>query len=269
MDETTASTETLREWLNAAKRILAFCGAGVSAESGLPTFRDAGGLWEGHAVEDVATPEGFAADPLLVWRFYAARQRALLPAEPNPAHRALAAIEHESHLDDFLLVSQNVDDLHERAGSRRLVKLHGNLMETRCTGCGRLERLTTAVPDPDRHGLPQCHCGAMLRPNVVWFGEWLDPLVFQPILRFFESASGPSQRRRNQDRGETLVLLMGTSGLVGGGYNIPDIARSIHARIVEINPSETYLTPHSHLAVRAPASILARAIESWAPRIST
>src|SRR4051812_872044 len=154
---------------------MAFCGAGVSAESGVPTFRGAGGLWEGHRVEDVATPEAFARDSRLVWEFYAARQEGLQRVEPNPAHRALA--EMEARYPDFLLVTQNVDNLHERAGSRKLIKLHGNLMEARCTGCEAHWALARPIPPEEvRSGnLPRCECGALLRPNVVWFGEYLEP----------------------------------------------------------------------------------------------
>src|SRR5438093_8659942 len=129
----------LLDWLRAARRVMAFCGAGVSAESGLPTFRGAGGLWEGIPVEEVATSRAFRHDPARVWRFYAWRQEAVSAAAPNAAHYALAAM--EQRYEEFLLVTQNVDDLHERAGSRRLVKLHGNLMELRCPRCAAVTRI--------------------------------------------------------------------------------------------------------------------------------
>src|SRR5436305_4493419 len=143
---------------------MAFCGAGVSAESGLPTFRGAGGLWEGSPVQEVATPEGFRRDPARVWRFYAWRQAGVASAAPNAAHRALAAM--EQHFDAFLLVSQNVDDLHERAGSHRLVKLHGSLMETRCPRCRRVTSVHSPIRSDDIAAgrLPRCDCDAILRP---------------------------------------------------------------------------------------------------------
>src|SRR5699024_2944684 len=147
-------------------RIVVLTGAGISAESGVATFRDSGGLWEGHAVDAVATPEGFAADPELVQRFYDARRRSLTAVEPNAAHLALARLEAER--EDVLLVTQNVDDLHERAGSRRVLHMHGELRRALCTACA-----TRSPWDGDLLPDPPCPaCGAhALRPDVVWFGE--------------------------------------------------------------------------------------------------
>lgn len=248
----------LIQWLRDATRVLAFCGAGVSAESGVPTFRGAGGLWEGHRVEDVATPEAFEQDPLLVWRFYAARQRSLPTVEPNPAHRVLA--EMERHYPEFLLVTQNVDNLHERAGSEQLIKLHGSLLETRCTDC---ERVTPCDPVPEADleagHLPHCRCGGLLRPNIVWFGEYLNPAHLQEIQAFFQDAEGP---------GSTVVLIIGTSGAVSGGYGITNAARWREARLVEINPAASALSGEVDLALREPAGELLgrvwpRVVEGW------
>ena len=136
-------------------------GAGVSAESGVPTFRDHGGLWEQHRIEDVATPEGFARDPELVWRFYSERRQRLRDVQPNAAHRALAA-------RPLFLCTQNVDDLHERGGSRGVLHMHGELLSTRCTRCDRPPFHDEAAYFGE---LPRCDCGALLRPDVVWFGE--------------------------------------------------------------------------------------------------
>jgi len=148
-------------------RVVVLTGAGISAESGVPTFRDAGGLWEGHRVEDVATPEAFERDPETVQRFYDARRRAIAGVVPNAAHLALARLERALG-DDLLVVTQNVDDLHERAGTRRLVHMHGELRRALCAACG-------ARPAWDGELLhrPPCPaCGKrMLRPDVVWFGE--------------------------------------------------------------------------------------------------
>ena len=143
-------------------RIFVLTGAGISAESGVPTFRDANGLWEQHRIEDVATPEGFARDPALVWRFYSERRAKLRGVNPNPAHVALA------QLPNVFLCTQNVDDLHERAGSRGVVHMHGELLKTRCSSC-ELEPYhdESAYREP-----PVCKkCMALLRPHVVWFGE--------------------------------------------------------------------------------------------------
>ena len=148
-------------------RIVVLTGAGISAESGVPTFRDADGLWEGHLVEDVATPEGFERNPDLVQRFYDERRRAVASVVPNAAHRALARLEGAVG-EDLLVVTQNVDDLHERAGSSRVVHMHGELRRALCRACGARQAW-----DEDLEPRPPCPaCGErMLRPDVVWFGE--------------------------------------------------------------------------------------------------
>ncbi len=162
--------------IRADASVVVVTGAGVSAESGIATFRDRGGIWEQYDLERVATPEGFAADPDLVWRFYSERREQVLRCEPNPAHRAIAAL--ERFLEErgrFLLVTQNVDGLHERAGSRAVLAIHGSLLRTRCSN----DACETRPFDDERSykdGAPRCpHCGFLLRPDVVWFGEYLDP----------------------------------------------------------------------------------------------
>lgn len=188
-------------------RVFVLTGAGVSAESGLKTFRDQGGLWEGHRVEDVATPEGWAEDPVRVWRFYSERRKAAHTAQPNPAHRALAELEAQLG-DRFLLVTQNVDDLHERAGCTRLVHMHGELFLSRCENSGfaaGMERLGCDRP-PFRDealyetaaAIARCACGGRIRPHIVWFGEM--PLEMPRIQREIDHA--------------TIMLVVGTSGAV-------------------------------------------------------
>ncbi len=162
--------------LDRESRVLVLTGAGISAESGVPTFRDANGLWEGHDVTQVASPEGFADDPRLVWQFYAARRAAMTGVVPNAGHRALVALEQRLGVR-FLLATQNVDGLHAAAGSQRIIEMHGNLMRTRCSGCDRepFADTTAYAGDP----LPVCdRCQArgqtsLLRPDIVWFGEML------------------------------------------------------------------------------------------------
>jgi NAD-dependent deacetylase len=148
-------------------RLFILTGAGISAESGVRTFRDAGGLWEEHRIEDVATPQGFARDPRLVWRFYSERRRQAAGVRPNPAHVALARLQ-EKLGERLFLCTQNVDPLHERAGSRDVLHMHGELLKTRCDGCDR-------APFDDERGyddVPRCdRCSGLLRPHVVWFGE--------------------------------------------------------------------------------------------------
>ena len=190
-------------------------GAGVSAESGIPTFRDAGGLWEQHSVEQVASPEGFARDPALVWRFYSERRRKARTCEPNPGHRALVAL--EARLGDrFLLATQNVDGLHRRAGSVRLVEIHGNLFLTRCSRCSR----PPFFDEAEHERPPFCPACAkqgrtsLLRPHIVWFGELLDPTHLERVERFM------AQARR------LVFLAAGTSGAVWPAAGFVSAARS-------------------------------------------
>jgi NAD-dependent deacetylase len=188
--------------ISSSDRIFVLSGAGVSAESGIATFRASDGLWSGHRIEDVATPEGWHADPSLVWRFYSERRRDAAKAQPNPAHHALAALESalekQGSGDRFFLCTQNVDDLHERAGSRRMIHMHGQLFESRCEdGCGQ-----SVFADQGEYeslaAIPLCACGARIRPHIVWFGEI--PLEMDRIQREIDRC--------------TVLLVVGTSGVV-------------------------------------------------------
>ena len=199
-------------------------GAGVSAESGIPTFRDANGLWENNRVEDVASPDGFARDPKLVWRFYSLRRKKAAECAPNAGHVALAAIE-ERLGDRFLLVTQNVDGLHRRAGSERLVEIHGNLFTTRCSTCDR------DPFDDDRAyeaELPTCdRCGALLRPHIVWFGERLDARDLDRFAAFMEVAARANKR--------LVFLAAGTSGVVYPAAGMVHAAKQLGAETVLVN----------------------------------
>jgi NAD-dependent deacetylase len=210
-------------------RVLVLTGAGISAESGLATFRGAGGLWDGHPVEQVASPEGFAADPVLVWRFYSMRRRDAASAEPNAAHLALAAL--EARLGDrLLLVTQNVDGLHRRAGSARLVEVHGTLWRTRCSACMRPPFADAAFPvEPP---LPRCACGALLRPDIVWFGEMLDAADTRRVDRFMREAGGSGA--------QFVFLAVGTSGNVYPAAGYVNAARSLGAEtwLANLDPAE-------------------------------
>ena len=201
-------------------RVVVLTGAGISAESGVRTFRDDGGLWEGHDVTAVATPEGFARDRELVQRFYDARRRALAQVEPNPAHRALARLEEELG-EDLLVVTQNVDDLHERAGSRQVLHMHGELLRAWCEACLRRHRWTEDLVDS-----PPCPaCGEpALRPDVVWFGE-----IPYDLERIDRAVSGCD-----------LFVSVGTSGSVYPAAGYVALAASSGARTLELNlePSE-------------------------------
>lgn len=201
--------------------IVVLTGAGISAESGLPTFRGADGLWEGHRVEEVASPEGFERNPLLVHRFYNLRRAALQAVEPNAAHRALARLERE-WAGEFLLITQNVDDLHDRAGSRRLLHLHGELRRARCTRCeNSLPWSGDLAPDT------RCtSCGAVggMRPDIVWFGE-----VPMHLERCFEALIRAD-----------LFVAIGTSGTVypAAGF-VAMVARREGGRTMELNQEAT------------------------------
>lgn len=196
-------------------RIVVLTGAGISAESGVATFRAADGLWEGHPVEDVATPEGFMRDPELVQRFYDARRRAVASALPNAAHRALARLEGVMG-KDLLVVTQNVDDLHERAGTGNLVHMHGELRRSRCAACG-----ARPVWDADLEPRPPCPaCGQrMLRPDVVWFGEM--PYDLDRIERAVEDCD--------------VFASIGTSGAVYPAAGYVALASAFGAWTVELN----------------------------------
>jgi NAD-dependent protein deacetylase/lipoamidase len=190
------STHSSQLAIGAGDRVFVLTGAGVSAESGLTTFRGTGGLWEGHRVEEVASPQAWARDPELVWRFYSMRRKAAAAAAPNPAHRALAALEH-SLGERFFLCTQNVDDLHERAGSHRLVHMHGELFGSRCERCTRPPFADRRLYET-RAEHPRCECGGCIRPDIVWFGEV--PFHMERVLAELQCC--------------TLMLVVGTSGVV-------------------------------------------------------
>jgi NAD-dependent deacetylase len=237
-----APSSRLLALLKGRGAVLALTGAGVSSESGIATFRDAGGVWEGVDPMRVATPRAFASDPEFVWRFYDARRTRAAQAEPNPAHRAIAAIEATGR--PFLLATQNVDGLHERAGSRSMVRLHGSLWTLRCTAEGtEWEDLRPQLdPLPPRCG----SCGAMLRPGVVWFEEAL------PIVEF--------ARAERAARESELVLVVGTSSLVYPAASLPSTALDAGAYVVEINPERTPLSDAANEHLAGPAGVVLPAL---------
>jgi NAD-dependent deacetylase len=220
-----------------AGAIVVITGAGVSAESGVPTFRGAGGLWRDFRAQDLATPAAFARDPRLVWEWYDWRRQGLAQVKPNAAHDALARLE-QRHAGAFLLVTQNVDGLHAAAGSRKLVEVHGNIWRLRCSACGR-EREDYAAPLPALP--PRCpQCGGLERPGVVWFGEALP----EEALNAAFDAAGACD----------LMLVVGTSAVVYPIAYLPRVARERGARVIEVNPEETALTPLAHESIRGLAA---------------
>lgn len=210
----------VREKIRQARRMVVLTGAGISAESGVPTFRGAGGLWREYRATDLATPEAFARNPQLVWEFYNYRREVLAPLQPNAAHKALVSL--EERIPEFVLLTQNIDGLHQAAGSRAVVELHGNIWWVRCSRCGRKsEDRRVPVPFP-----PHCDaCGAMMRPDVVWFGESLDPYVLQTAYTKLEHCD--------------VMLVIGTSGVVQPAASMGLYAQEHGAFVVEINLEPT------------------------------
>ncbi len=224
----------LVEDLRGARSIVALTGSGISAESGIPTFREAQtGLWERYDPQQLATPEAFMRDPKLVWEWYEWRRRLVGEAEPNPGHRALVRLEERA--PDFTLVTQNVDGLHSRAGSRSPIELHGNILRTVCS----VERVEVD-PGQTEEKPPGCpNCGAPLRPDVVWFGEMLPEGAMETASEVVRSCD--------------VFLSIGTSSLVYPAASLPYEAGAAEATVIEVNSEDTPLTPQADYALRGRA----------------
>jgi len=215
-----------------ARTVAVLTGAGISAESGVPTFRDAQtGLWARYSPEDLATPQAFSRNPRMVWEWYQWRRQLVLEAAPNSGHIAIAAM--ERRIPGFRVLTQNVDGLHQRAGSTRVVELHGNLFVDRCFREGiTLDRVIEATDPP-----PRCpFCGGPVRPGVVWFGEALSPRVVQEADAVCRSVD--------------VLVIAGTSGLVHPAAGLPSRAKAHGAFVIEINPEPTPLSDLADATVR-------------------
>jgi NAD-dependent deacetylase len=218
-------------------------GAGISAESGVPTFRGEGGLWRSYRAEDLATPGAFRRDPRLVWEWYDWRRGLIGACAPNAAHATLA--EMELQFDDFVLITQNVDGLHRLAGSRNVVELHGNIWRMRCSRGCRAPWEDRTVPLSEIP--PHCpRCGSLARPDVVWFGESLPGHAL-------DAAFGAAQRCQ-------VMLVIGTSAVVQPAASLPVLALQHGAYVVEINPQATPLSEAVDEAIHEPAAI---ALPAW------
>lgn len=238
--------------LAAARRVAVLSGAGVSAESGVPTFRASDGLWEGHRIEDVASPDGFRRDPRLVWNFYNGRRANVARVKPNPGHVALADLE-ARFPEGFTVATQNVDGLHQAAGSRDVLEVHGSLHRTRCTECGAVrDRGLEPLAD-----LPTCDlCAGLLRPDIVWFGELLPTAIWERAVAAVESCD--------------VFLVVGTSAVVHPAAGLINLARRRSdwlgggegATVIEFNLTPTVASEAAHIGLYGPSgTTLPRVVE--------
>lgn len=216
--------EEIIEKSRKAKRVAILTGAGVSAESGIPTFRGAGGYWKEYRAEELATPEAFAKNPVLVWEWYNMRRGVCANAKPNPAHTTIA--EMEKYYSEFFLITQNVDGLHKRAGSTKLVQIHGDIFTARCTECKHIYELWDV---PLQEIPPKCpKCKGQARPHIVWFGETYFPGILEGCYSYLSECD--------------LIWIIGTSGLVGTPVYLAAHAIRSGAYSIEINPEKSSIT---------------------------
>jgi len=254
--------DALLRRIAAARAIAVLTGAGISAESGLGTFRGAGGLWNSVRVEDYATPEAFARRPEAVWSWYAERWRAMRAAEPNPGHRAIVRL--QELFPSSLVMTQNIDGLHQRAGSKDVLELHGGLRRARCTGCDRRIEMDDAIDptgalvhrEPMGASPPACECGGTFRPDVVWFGEMLPEGAIEHAAAAAETCG--------------VFLTVGTSGTVMPAASLIAIAAAAEAVVVEVNPEPSAMSGFADVALEEKASIalpwLIEKLEAWRKR---
>lgn len=223
--------QSAKKRLASARSVAVLTGAGVSAESGVPTFRGPEGLWRNFRPEDLATPQAFKRDPKLVWEWYDWRRCLIAPLKPNPGHHAIS--EMEKRFSEFLLITQNVDGIHRMAGNSKLVELHGNIWQTRCVEEGTVrenrEAPLSTIP-------PKCECGALLRPHIVWFGESLDEDDFGRAVEAAQSCE--------------VMIVAGTSSVVQPAASLAGKAKDNGAFVIEINPDETPITDFVDVSLR-------------------
>lgn len=220
MPTPTGLSDEIIDALRKARSVVVLTGAGVSAESGVPTFRGQEGLWRNYNPQELATPEAFNKDPTLVWEWYDWRRGLIAPLEPNPAHLAIAELEERS--PSFLLITQNIDGLHKKGGSKQMLELHGNIWNVRCVAEGNV---TENHDVPLQNIPPMCSCGAMLRPHIVWFGESLDPHILHQSLQAIEACD--------------FLIVAGTSAVVQPSASFPIMARERGATVLEVNMEPT------------------------------
>ncbi len=218
-------------------KVAVLTGAGISAESGVPTFRGQGGLWKSYRPEELATPQAFRRNPALVWEWYLWRRSIIAKAEPNAGHIALVELERK-YTENFLLITQNVDGLHQKAGSKRLVELHGNIWRVKCLSCGAVyyDYFASYTQLP-----PACkECGGLIRPDVVWFGEALPEDTLEIAIRWAKDCD--------------VFVVVGTSAVVYPAGELPYLAKEYGAKVIEINPEGTPVSSLADVIIREPAS---------------
>ncbi len=228
-------SKKLKELLTKETKVSVLTGAGVSKESGIPTFRGKDGLWRNHNAMELATPEAFSAKPDLVWEWYQWRRGLIKPIEPNPGHHAIAKM--ERFFNNFILITQNIDGLHAKAGNIKILELHGNIWRVRCIEEGKVMNYSD---HPLKEIPPKCTCGALLRPDVVWFGEALDQTI---LMESFQKASESD-----------LCIVIGTSGVVYPAAAIPVEAKNNGAYLVEVNPNPSNLTSLADESIQGPSA---------------
>jgi len=221
--------ESIRDKIRSSKKIVFVTGAGISQESGIPTFRGKDGLWKNYDVMQLATIDAFYDHPKLVWEWYNERRRNIFSADPNLGHKAIAELEKFAKV---VVLTQNIDGLHQRAGSSKVLELHGSIIKIKCTNCDfKSEILTEFTQIP-----PLCKCGSILRPNVVWFGESLPQDVWQSAIIHANRCD--------------MMIVVGTSLVVSPANTLPFYARQNNSTIVEINPEETMMSSDMDFSIR-------------------
>jgi len=239
--------DQVAERLASTKFLLIITGAGISAESGIPTFRGNEGLWKNYRAEQLATPQAFARDPETVWKWYDWRRGIIGKAEPNAGHLAIKEL--EDLFDNFLLITQNVDGLHGRTGIRNMVEIHGNLWRVRCTREGTTSMLMDV---PLKSVPPKCECGALLRPDVVWFGESIPTLALENAFRVIEQC-------------DTLIVV-GTSGVVYPVASFPQTVKQNGGFVIEVNVEPTPISAVANASLYGNSGDILPMIVQWLRR---
>lgn len=226
--------DSVKDILQNAKKIVFVTGAGISQESGIPTFRGKDGLWKNYDAMKLATIEAFYDNPSLVWEWYNERRNNIFSANPNPGHYAIAELEKYT---DVVVATQNIDGLHRRAGSTNVLELHGSIIRIKCTGCKYIENITT----PYEKVPPLCECGKMLRPDVVWFGEALPQNVWKSTVIHANTCD--------------VMIIAGTSLVVSPANTIPLYAKQNNATLIEVNPEDTMMSSEMDLTVKETSAV--------------